>query len=248
MIIRLFLTAGHARAKLGAVVSSDIVASGESRPMWQTEDGNRVMRGAEWEFFREALGSLWEDVESEFYCNEPFTLGVDAFDELQPGQKLAVLALVGKALRDESAPPPKRSAFADGAVAAVFAFAGIMVECEIEAPTRGYKTFWRKRASAAWKEANHSRRAAVGVRSDDYEAWDFLVISAMEEAILGDKDYGLCHVFLDADPAVAHAYMRLMDIRDDYFLALAPDPTEEQLAEIRRTLRELTGYPGPQPE
>jgi hypothetical protein len=216
--------------------------------MWQTEDGDRVLGPAEWEFFRQALGSLWDWVEAELEGNDPFHLAIDPFDALQPEQKLVALAAVGRAMRDESVPPPQRTAVTDGAVAAVLAFATVMIDEEIDCPLRGYTTFWRSRASAAWKEASGERRSPVGPRSKDYEAWDDLIVSDLGGALLGDMDYGLSGVFLDADPAVAHAYMRLMNIRDDFFLAVAPEPTAAEVEEARATLRELTGYPGPQPE
>jgi hypothetical protein len=46
------------------------------------------MKGAEWELFREGLSALWDWVEASF--------------DLQPSQKLAMLALVGQAMRDDT--------------------------------------------------------------------------------------------------------------------------------------------------
>ena len=44
-----------------------------------------------------------------------------------------------------------------------------------------------------------------------------------------------------ADPDSSQVQMNLMGIPSDYYLALAPDPTDDQLETIRQTLRELTG-------
>jgi hypothetical protein len=79
--------------------------------VWRTEEGDAVLKGAQWELFCEGLGHLWDRVEDEFYDGPIFESGIDAFDSLQPGQKLALLALVGKALKDESVPPPDRKIF-----------------------------------------------------------------------------------------------------------------------------------------
>ena len=57
--------------------------------MWRTPEGNRVLRGAEWELFREGLSCLWDLVEDGGDEDDRFGVGIDAFDSLQQGQKLA---------------------------------------------------------------------------------------------------------------------------------------------------------------
>jgi hypothetical protein len=46
---------------------------------------------------------------------------------------------------------------------------------------------------------------------------------------------------MDADPAVGRYCRDELGIADDYYTAIAPDPTEEQLDSVRRTLREVCG-------
>src|SRR3954463_7842305 len=88
--------------------------------MWRTQHGDRVLRGHEWLLFREGLADLWQWVEDTSDSADGYETGVDVFDALQPAQKLALLALVGRALSDQSVAPPALSAVSEGAVAAVF--------------------------------------------------------------------------------------------------------------------------------
>ncbi|HKB40783.1 MAG TPA: hypothetical protein VKD72_30435, partial [Gemmataceae bacterium] len=101
--------------------------------MWRTSLGDRVLRGAEWELFRTSLSCVWDLVEESFGVGDLFESGIDAFDDLQPGQKLALLALVGKALRDEAAPTPPLTAHNEAAIAAVFENVRQSIELEADA-------------------------------------------------------------------------------------------------------------------
>ncbi len=63
--------------------------------MWWTSEGERVLRGAEWELFREGLAGVWDQIEdSKGDEEDSFAYGIPAFDNLQTNQKLALLALV----------------------------------------------------------------------------------------------------------------------------------------------------------
>jgi hypothetical protein len=46
---------------------------------------------------------------------------------------------------------------------------------------------------------------------------------------------------MDADPAVSRSRRDELGIAEDYYTAIAPDPTDEQLDSVRRTLREVCG-------
>ena len=74
--------------------------------MWWTSEGERVLRGAEWELFREGVSGIWDHIEASSE-EDSFCCGIKAFDHLQTNQKLALLALVAKALRDETVSMPE---------------------------------------------------------------------------------------------------------------------------------------------
>ena len=111
--------------------------------MWWTPDGQRVLQGAEAVLFREALGTVVDMVRDD---NESvWQFGALPFDNLQPNQKLAVLAQVGMALLRENEPMPKLTAILEAAVGAIYDAIRVMVEMEIDQPPE-----WR--VSPTWRE------------------------------------------------------------------------------------------------
>jgi hypothetical protein len=102
------------------------------RSVWCSCEGERVLQGAEWELFRVGLDEVWDYVEDSFDDDDCFPFGIAAFDDLQPGQKLAVLAQVGQALHDKAVPPPPLTAHAEATIAAVYVHIRQSVELEID--------------------------------------------------------------------------------------------------------------------
>jgi hypothetical protein len=64
--------------------------------MWWTPNGERALKGAEWELFREGLDMSWDWVEESMNDLDLFPFDVEAFDRLELVQRLALLALVLK--------------------------------------------------------------------------------------------------------------------------------------------------------
>ena len=251
--------------------------------MWWTPLGERVLRGAEWELFRDGLAMVCDLVEESMSSDDPEigSFGVEAFDRLQPNQKLALLALVGNALRDEGEPMPELTAHTEATVAAVYAHILAMIVLEIEFPPESGKVdgwddpedssigdafAWRRLALTAYLEDNEEPEAngtATGegdgpvpgdreeddgpwsppeIPSGDVEEWEFLVVECLANRILwGDGDHEAGPVLMDADPAASRHCRDELGIAEDYYTAIAPDPTDEQLDSVRRTLREVCG-------
>src|SRR3954462_15029596 len=99
-------------------------------------------------------------------------VGVEAFDQLQANQKLALLALVGKALKDEGEPMPELTAHTEATVAAVYAHILSMIVMEIESPPESGKVdgcddpediddafAWRRLALAVYLEDDGEPKA-----------------------------------------------------------------------------------------
>jgi hypothetical protein len=245
--------------------------------MWWTPRGERALKGAEWELFRAGLDMSWDWVEESRNDPDLFTFDVEAFDSLEPVQRLALLALVGAALRDESSPHPELTAHNEATVAAIFTNISSQVAMEIDlAPEDGTleeRTSTRRLILAAYHEAAaretaHQQKGADGtedgrsivspstsgqeaesgseawsppeVDSVDMEDWTFL-IDCMADRILWDRDYEMGDDFVDADPAESGLKKELMRIASDYYTAIAPDPTDQELEAIREQLRKLTG-------
>ena len=249
--------------------------------MWWTPLGERVLRGAEWELFRDGLSMVRDLVEEAKSSDDPELcfVGVEAFDQLQPNQKMALLALVGKALKDEGEPMPELTAHTEATIAAVYAHVFSMIVMEIESPPESEKvdgwddpediddtSAWRRLALAAYLEAEGEPEASgtatvdcdgrvpevrgeddgpwspPEVSSEDVEEWEFLVAECLANRILwADGDHEGGTAFMDADPAVSRSCRDELGIAEDYYTAIAPDPTDGQLDSVRRTLREVCG-------
>ncbi|QDV34704.1 hypothetical protein [Tautonia plasticadhaerens] len=262
--------------------------------MWRTEEGPRVLRGAEWALFQAGPEATWEWVELSYGDPTASLVDTPAFDSLQYGQKLAMLALVGRALRDEDVPEPELTAFSEGTVAAIYRHIVHNIEIEIEEPSEDNEGApveraeapsdrnWRRLALEAYREPEtrgagelsepRARSAAPGeaagspVSEDEdpapegdeddmewhppvldsavVEDWEYLVDGLAHRVLWDDEDFDVTYL-KDLDPEVASRRRAILDIPDNYYIAVAPDPTDEQLDEIRRTLRELCGRPEP---
>jgi hypothetical protein len=211
--------------------------------MWRTSSGERVLQGAEGQLFRASLAAVCHLVEDSFGDEELFSSGVSVFDALQPGQKVAMLAIVGKALLDKTTPCPELTAVAEGTVAAIFEQIEQAVELEIDVGSDpgAQPVFWRQLILAACKEAEgEDDEPLPKVTSDDLEDWRCLV-ECLADRILWDCDFEMEEEFLDADPDESRSLRERCRIPEAYFLRVAPDPTGEQLEQIRCTLREITG-------
>ena len=76
--------------------------------MWRTPLGVRTLRPFEWRLFRIGLTSLYDDIEFAGALRPPSETGVQVFDQLHYASKLAMLALVGKAVRNAASLAPMR--------------------------------------------------------------------------------------------------------------------------------------------
>jgi len=141
--------------------------------MWWTPNGERALKGAEWELFREGLDMSWDWVEESMNDPDLFPFDVEAFDRLQPVQRLALLALVGTALKDESSPHPELTAHNEATVAAIFSNITTQVAMEIDlAPedeTFDERTSTRKLVLAAYHEAAAQEAAEQQKEADETE-------------------------------------------------------------------------------
>jgi hypothetical protein len=210
--------------------------------MWRTSEGNRILRGAEWELFRAGLAVIWDEIEDCLVDDDSFSSGIAAFDNLQPNQKLALLASVGQALRDASVPMPELTAHCEATVAAVFECIWQSVELEmgLECDTGDPNAlFWRQLVLAACREINETWEESLPAPDcDEPDVWEGLV-DVLAERILWDSDFDMEEDFLDREPVSAEQKTKEMGIAREYYLKPAPEPTEVELSAIRTTLREL---------
>lgn len=211
--------------------------------MWRTGIGNRVLRGAEWRFFRAGLSHLWWQIEG-LWDDECTEVGVAVFDTLQPGQKLAALANVGRALSDKLMPCPDHTAVLEGAIAAVFETLRdlILTEVEIQIHEPDYPVITEVRQLAL--DAGKTLRdwelpRLLSKKEDD---WTDLVECLMDR-VFWDRDWEMADGFLDADPGLTGQLLEALGIDREYYTDTPMDAEDEWLEAVRRTLREVCGRP-----
>ncbi len=200
--------------------------------MWWTPDGERILQGAEGRLFREALGMIVDMVRDD---NEGlWQFAAPPFDKLQPNQKLAVLAQVGSALLREDQPMPRLTAALEAAVGAVYDAVRLLVEMEIDqTPEWRESPSWRELVLAACREQGIDE--LLDPASEDIDEWGML-ISCLTDAVLWDEDWRDSESLLDADPKAGRAVKELLGIDEDYYVAVPPDPTDEEMKGVWATL------------
>jgi hypothetical protein len=74
---------------------------------------------------------------------------------------------------------------------------------------------------------------------EDYNDMSWDRMAPRSPSILWDRDFEAEPTFGDADPLTGEDVKDNMGIDNDYFQAVAPDPSDEELESIRRRLKLL---------
>lgn len=203
---------------------------------WRTSKGDRVLAGAEAELIRAAIDHLRffidDDVEfSDGSEPDSFPSGVQQFDRLLPRSQLALLAEVGYGLLVVTSSYPSRNALNEATIAVLFHHIETEIQCEID----NGGCHWRELVSTALVESGGSIR--VDPESVDHREWN-TAVQVLSDRILWDNDY-LDESMLDLPPDEAKQRRDALQIEDDYYTAVPPDPDDAQLSVIRGTLNLL---------
>jgi hypothetical protein len=201
--------------------------------MWRTQEGERVLKGAEAALFREAIGFLWDQIEIGEEMDFEYVVGLRMFDALTVDQKLAILVEVAEALLEEGIQAPELTGVNEAAVAAVFRQVAINVELELDSPP--IAASWRQMIVDACREVGTDHLPDQSC--DDLGEWDFW-ICVLQDRILWDEDYADDGA-LDSPPEVRDALSCLMGTSAEYYVALARDPQPEERAGLKKRLKAL---------
>jgi len=215
---------------------------------WNCSHGKRTLAGAEATLIRDALADVVERCRHEVQGEaDHWTYGVALFDCLEPGVQLAMLAEVGHALLRETETCPELTAVNEGTIAALYRHIEEALEIEIDMEmleglsddpgASDIAFFWRSRVRAVFQETGEIDELP-DVDSTDMDNWSLLV-ELLHDRVLWDTDYEMGGLFLDTPPESATALRELMNVPDDYFRAIPPDPNDEELKKILTILNEL---------
>jgi len=204
--------------------------------MWRTQFGDRTLEGAEAILFAEALSYLLDEAISGTL--EEYEFGIECFDNLTFGQKIATLSIIGNGLLRKDIPPVRLTAVLEGAIAAVFQHIQDLIIFEIDAPE--FSTSWRELVIAARKqtEGDDTEQAQIPERTCiDLDEWD-LQMQVLSDGILWDGDYQDAQLYIDFSPVKSKELRSLMGIPEDYFMAIADDLTDDEaqvkIGELRK--------------
>ena len=212
---------------------------------WWTIDGEITLKGREAEEIRELLGYIYEQIDDPHAEDIEYPTSVRLFFNLEPRQQLAVLLDVGSALLEEDYPAPKMTAVREAAVAAIYDTLYTLTEIEIDGERMGMKPGPIRKSileivPTIVDDEYLEEFPLPDASCQDMSEWDSL-IEVMRSHVLGDQDWDMEEDFVDLAPEKAELLKKMCTIPDDYYTDVAPDPTESELAKIRKGLTELTG-------
>lgn len=203
---------------------------------YRTPIGDRIVRSAEAEFFREALFWTVHYVTMIRGHDDEFT--IEAFDRLTYGQQLTGLLSVARAILDENVPPPPLTASIEACTATIFQTLSEEVVCEIDEDGEDgrEKKNIRQAIRAAMLEMGDDE--VPEVECTDARTWQSC-IEELSEGFLFDLDYEDADEYTDLPPEEAKVKYRRMNIDPDYFLHILDDPSESEWLAIERELHNL---------
>jgi len=105
----------------------------------------------------------------------------------------------------------------------------------------GRQVSWRELVLAAGRETGISADMS-DFNENDPDDWD-LLLDCLEDRLLWDRDWEM-EDHLDADPETGRRLKQELGIDEDYFVAVPPDPTDEECERLLGELRELTQHGG----
>ena len=201
--------------------------------MWNTSDGERILKNAEALVFAESLWSFID--ESSLNVYDDFDIGITVFDNLTYGQKISVLSIIGTGLLKEDVPIIELTAVLEGAIAAVFIHLMECIEIEIDEPDF---------SNARWREkVFNARKEMIGEDiplpdCDDLEEWK-LEVDSLHDRILWDTDYASESSFVDGSPENTKLLKTLAGVSNDYYISIADDLNENEIENKLLELRSL---------
>ncbi len=208
--------------------------------MWHMQDGKRVLYPAEWELIRYAAHSLLTMLDEDKKLGKRGRkLGVRAFDRLSYQQKTYLLwQVLHAAAKDSQVPELPLTSVNESVIGALFKILheSLSFELSLRYPEKVEAlSRTRRLILAAAVESNDPISDLPSLESTDFEQWR-MVLDEIEERILWDADYEMEDAFMDLPPEQAQLKRDMFGIDDDYFVAVAPEPSEAEYEAARNQL------------
>lgn len=216
---------------------------------WHTELGDRCLTGPEARLVREIVDYMHDVIGSMLDVtldddDEIVEYGVPEFDKLSSPQKIALLEQVLRQMLTAAEAPPALTVINESAIAAIYkaieetVLSEIEMESDLNEPGALDPHYWRKLLlDVARADVRDSTKLPDAACRDEDE-WES-ILESIRMRVLWDDDYMDAEAMLDATPQSARRHRRKFGIDNDYYIAVAPDPSESELPAIRERLRTL---------
>lgn len=150
--------------------------------------------------------------------------------------------MVGEALLRDDIPCPPLNAVNEATLGVLMKALLQALDFEIDTAQErsdAYRTYWRELTLAAIRELDGDDGDLPDPSSCEQADWNILV-EVLDSFLLWDDDWERPEVVMDADPETARLIKACLTIDDDYYVAIAPDPTDAEVAAARARLRQIT--------
>ena len=161
---------------------------------------------------------------------------------------------------------PELTAVSEAAVAVLFENVAQCIQIEIdfaddqEPCDDGIDpTFWRNLVLAAIEDTDSKELGFMPTAAQPHpladpecqmpapacevlDEWEWM-LETLENYVLWDADYAMDDLFMDVDAKTSRRRRQKLGINDDYYTAIAPDPTDGELEKIRESLRIICQEP-----
>jgi hypothetical protein len=216
---------------------------------WHTELGDRCLMGPEARLVREIVDYMHDMIGCMLDVtldgdDEVVEYGVPEFDKLSPPQKIALLEQVLRQMLTATEAPPALNVINESAIAAMYEAIGEMVLSEIEMESEFNESgpldphHWRKLLLDVARADVRDSTELPDATCRDEDEWES-ILESVTMRVLWDDDYMDAEAVLDATPQSARRHRRKRGIDNDYYIAVAPDPSESELPIIRERLKAL---------
>jgi hypothetical protein len=211
---------------------------------WPTTQGLRILRGAEAELVAGAIGMMVDTHVAELRDHaEPWSYGVEWFDQWEPAQRLWLLEQVTTSMLGRNVIDSPAAMF-DATADAIFMEVIDLIQIETEQGsateaqlfTEGQRS-WREDVLRAWQQQT-KRPIEVSDSQTDLGVWQRL-ITQIADQILGVRVYQRAEAFRDGDITITAAFLRDRGLPEDYLSRIPPLPTVD---ETQRSIDRIQAY------
>ncbi len=221
--------------------------------MWMMTNDERTVTPQEWKCLKLGLILMQERLTMAKQYGDAYGMsGIAAFDDLTIPQRMALLANICMSLLDPAIPAPPRSSVQDGALAALlFAFWN-QIEMELDLSDDDAYPFLESRRALLdtldatthpFPNETPSAEYLPDLLETDSEIW-FGAFSSFEARFIDDVDY-LLDAVSDLPSERADDIKEELGLASDYFVTIAPEPSDRELITVRQVFARLLDMPVP---